>query len=117
VDKESYLLELSRYVRLNPWRLKRFQDPFAYRWSSLGAYVGRVTSPKWFTVMEVLSYFGSKGKSGYKEFISDGMKGSLKTPWEEVRGQVVIGCEKFAEEITKQHFPSRKVRLGERSNL
>src|SRR5262245_18130318 len=37
VDKDSYLLELSRYVHLNPWRLKRSQDPFTYQWGSCWA--------------------------------------------------------------------------------
>lgn len=62
VDKKTYLLELSRYVHLNPWRSNKSQDPFAYGWSSLGAYVGAVTAPRWLTVSEVLSNFGTKGK-------------------------------------------------------
>src|SRR5918996_4904587 len=35
VEKDSYLLELSRYIHLNPWRVKRSADPFSFRWSSL----------------------------------------------------------------------------------
>src|SRR4026208_485607 len=40
VEKESYLLELSRYIHLNPWRVKESNDPVKYPWSSLGSYVG-----------------------------------------------------------------------------
>src|SRR5256885_15355225 len=40
VEKDAYLLELSRYIHLNPWRGKRSYDSFKYRWSSLKAYVG-----------------------------------------------------------------------------
>jgi REP element-mobilizing transposase RayT len=116
VDKESYLLELSRYVNLNPWRLKRSQDPFAYRWSSLAAYTGRRTVPKWLTVTEVLSHFGPKEKTGYKEFIIDGMKFGFDRPWEKMKGQVVIGSEKFVEEIAKEHLPLHE-QLGERSGI
>ena len=117
VDKESYLLELSRYVHLNPWRLTKSQDPFAYRWSSLGFYVGRATAPKWLTVRDVLSNFGSKGKTGYKEFIVEGMNTGVKTPWEDVRGQAVIGSEEFVVEIAKGHLFGRSAKLEERSKV
>jgi len=117
VEKESYLLELSRYVHLNPWRLKKFEDPFKYRWSSLGSYVGATACPHWLTEKEVLSYFYSKGKRGYRAFIAEGMKSGIKTPWDEVKGQAVISSEEFVEEIAKGHLPGRNEKLGERSSL
>ena len=117
VDRESYLLELSRYVHLNTWRVKKSQDPFAYRWSSLAAYAGRVTPPNWLTVTEVLSYFGSKGKRGYKEFVVDGMKNGFKTPWQEVRGQAVIGSEDFVEDLAGTHLRDRREQRGEASRV
>src|SRR5918995_620648 len=69
VEKESYLLELSRYIHLNPWRVKGSMDPMKYPWSSLGSYVGARAVPSWLTVKDVLSPFGSKGKRGYREFV------------------------------------------------
>ena len=117
VDKDSYLLELSRYIHLNPWRLKKSEDPFKYRWSSLNAYVGPVAVPRWLTAEEVLSEFGSRGKRGYREFIVDGMKSGIKTPWEEVRGQVVIGSEKFVEKVADRHLGDRREKRGEESRV
>ena len=117
VDKESYLLELSRYVHLNPWRLKKSQDPFAYRWSSLAAYVSRVAAPKWLTTTEVLSYFGSKGKRGYKEFVADRMQTGVKTPWDEVKGQALIGSDEFVEEVAENHLRGGSEKRGEESGL
>jgi len=36
IDKDSYLIELSRYIHLNPWRVRGgSRDPLRYRWSSL----------------------------------------------------------------------------------
>src|SRR5438093_5381003 len=61
VEKDAYLLELSRYIHLNPWRVKRSYDPFKYRWSSLQAYVGAAVAPGWLTVKEVLAELGSGG--------------------------------------------------------
>jgi REP element-mobilizing transposase RayT len=117
VDKESYFLELSRYVHLNPWRLSKSQDPFGYRWSSLGAYVGRMRSPAWLTVSGVLSYFGSKGTRGYRKFITDGMNQGIKTPWDEVKGQAVIGSEDFVEEVATKRLTGRQQGRGEISGL
>jgi REP-associated tyrosine transposase len=117
VDKDSYLLELSRYIHLNPWRLKKSEDPFKYRWSSLNAYVGAVAIPRWLTGAEVLSEFGSRGKRGYREFIVDGMTTGIKTPWEEVRGQVVMGSEQFVEKVADRHVRDRGAKWGEESRV
>jgi hypothetical protein len=73
--------------------------------------------PKWLTTTEVLGYFGSKGERGYKEFVVDGMKSGFKTPWEEVRGQVVIGSEGFVEEVAEKHLRGRRERSGEQSRV
>lgn len=113
VDRESYLLELSRYIHLNPWRIKRSEDPFAYRWSSLRAYVGTAAIPSWLTVKEVLSYFGSKDKKGYRGFVLEGIKGGVKTPWDEVRGQAVIGSERFVEDTVERYLRGRGDKKGE----
>jgi hypothetical protein len=99
VEKESYLLELSRYIHLNPWRVKGSMDPIKYPWSSLGSYVGARAVPSWLTVKDVLSHFRSKGKRGYREFVAAGIKGGIRTPWDDVRGQAVMGSEEFIEEI------------------
>jgi REP element-mobilizing transposase RayT len=117
VDKESYLLELSRYVHLNPWRLRKSEDPWRYPWSSLGAYVGRVRSPQWLTVTEVLSYFGRQGRRGYKEFIAEGMEQGIKTPWGNVKGQAVIGSDGFLDEVASRQLAGRRQERGEHSGL
>lgn len=108
VDRDSYLLELSRYIHLNPWRMRRSRDPFTYRWSSLRAYVGRAAIAPWLTVKEVLSYFGSKNKKGYNGFILEGIKRGVRTPWEEVRGQAVIGSEGFVERVVDRYLRGRE---------
>ena len=60
VEKDAYLLELSRYIHLNPWRVNRGTDPIKYRWSSLGPYLGIRVGPSWLTVREVMKQFGAK---------------------------------------------------------
>src|SRR6266511_4267743 len=74
VDKDSYLLELSRYIHLNPWRVKRSMDTIKYPWCSLRSYFGARAAPAWLIVRDVMSQLGSKGKRGYRQFVVDGIK-------------------------------------------
>jgi len=39
VDKDNYLLELTRYIHLNPVRAKMVQQPEEYKWSSYQGYL------------------------------------------------------------------------------
>src|SRR3989304_423630 len=39
-DRNAYLLELVRYLHLNPGRLRKPEDPWGYQWSSHRAYMG-----------------------------------------------------------------------------
>ena len=45
VDKESYLLQLVRYIHLNPVRAGLIDDVKDYRWCSHGAYLGQFCRP------------------------------------------------------------------------
>ena len=40
IDKDNYLLSLSRYIHLNPVRANIVDSPEQYRWSSYREYVG-----------------------------------------------------------------------------
>jgi putative transposase len=119
VEKESYLLELSRYIHLNPWRVKSSIDPMKYPWSSLGYYLATRAVPPWFTVTEVLSRFGKKGKQGYREFIEEGIRQGIRTPWEDIRGQAVMGSEEFIKEAVSRHCAGRgkKAKIARRREL
>src|SRR5450759_3527274 len=44
VERDSYLLELARYIVLNPVRAKVVKNPDRYPWSSYPATVGAVVS-------------------------------------------------------------------------
>jgi putative transposase len=56
IDADSYLLELTRYIHLNPVRAGIVADPADYRWSGHRAYLGLASSP-WLTTGFGLSLF------------------------------------------------------------
>jgi len=96
VDKENYLLELCRYVVLNPVRAGIVKFPGKYKWSSYRATAGTGESPSFLTTDWILSRFGhrrSQAENGYRSFVHDGVKKS--SPWENLRGQVLLGDDKF----------------------
>jgi len=75
LDADSYLLELVRYIHLNPVRAGICASPEKYTWSGHHAYLGKEELP-WLTVDLVLSFFSSditKAREGYATFVSDGI--------------------------------------------
>jgi putative transposase len=89
LDADAYLLELVRYVHLNPVRAGIVRAPEDYPWSGHRAYLGREFLP-WLTTEFVLGVLGRTSKSGreaYRDFIADGMD-------EQKRGEFYSGsCE------------------------
>jgi hypothetical protein len=101
VDRESYLLELCRYVVLNPVRAKTTRKPDSYPWSSYQATAGLVPTPAFLTEDWLLSQFGRQRAAAqrkYRAFVAEGI--GQHSPWEQVRGQVLLGSERFIERLT-----------------
>jgi putative transposase len=68
-QKESYLLELVRYVHLNPVRAHLVEAPQQWRWSSLNDYV-HPSQHCWLHTEEVLSLFGNRPRNKLLSFLS-----------------------------------------------
>lgn len=106
VDKESYLLELVRYIHLNPVRAQIVENPIDYLWSSNCVYLD--SSHEFNRIVEtsfVLANFSTnpqKQGKAYKEFILAG----IDKEWNEVFpapawGQI-IGREKFIHSVERK---------------
>lgn len=96
VDKNSYLLELTRYVVLNPVRAGIIKYPEQYAWSSYQAMMGKVPVPGWLATEGILALFGKRraeARRRYAGFVAEGIdKASI---WTELRQQIYLGNEKF----------------------
>ncbi len=74
VDVDAYLLELARYVHLNPVRAGMVTEPEDYPWSGHRAYLGLEAIP-WLTtewVLGELSVRLSAARRAYRGFVSEG---------------------------------------------
>ena len=100
VDRDSYLLELCRYVVLNPVRAKITRKADTYRWSSYRATAGLDPAPEFLTTEWIWSQFGKQRAAAqrrYKTFVADRTR--LSSPWERLQGQVLLGDERFVDDL------------------
>lgn len=96
VEKDAYLLELCRYVVLNPVRAKLVKHPKQWIWSSYRATVGQVTVPEYLTVDWILENFARRARVAqqrYQAFVLEGI--GAESPWDELQGQMYLGSEVF----------------------
>lgn len=71
VQDDPYLLELFRYVALNPVRAGLCSDPRRWRWSSFAATAGLAPVPPFLTTAWAHALFGSPQE--YERFVRAGM--------------------------------------------
>ncbi len=102
VEKDAYLLELCRYIVLNPVRAQVVRKVQDWRWSSYRATAGRVIGPRWLDVAGVHRLFHrttAEAQQRYHQFVREGM--DAPSPWAQVRGQVFLGRESFLKQMAK----------------
>ncbi|VEH85464.1 Transposase and inactivated derivatives (plasmid) [Legionella adelaidensis] len=95
VEKDAYLLELARYIILNPVRAFLVESASEWRWSSYLAQIGAAQAPSWLKTDFILSLFGNDEKSTihYMNFVADGI--SSVFPWESLKNQIYLGSDSF----------------------
>ena len=96
VQKEGYLLELTRYLVLNPVRAGMVRQPEDWTWSSYKAMIGVEEEKRWLDVDWTLSQFGQNRTQSipiYRQYVMDG-KG-LADPKKQVKHQMFLGNDEF----------------------
>lgn len=99
VDKENYLLELCRYIVLNPVRIQLVDLPEHWPWGSYRSTSGLTGAPDFLTVDWILGMFGNNrrlAQQKYQQFVREGM--DSKSPFEALKGQVLLGNTDFVEQ-------------------
>jgi len=102
VDKESYLLELARYVVLNPLRAKGMVHNIEdWPWSNYLSMIGKVNTFDWLTTDWVLSQFGGsrvQAMRRYQQFVLEGVGQNIEI-WSKLKGQIYLGDEDFVSDM------------------
>jgi REP element-mobilizing transposase RayT len=102
VDSEAYLLELSRYIVLNPVRARMVEHVGAWPWSSYRATAGLERPPTWLDPDAILDRFDPWDREQamrlYREFVAAGV-GLSRSPWEDLRVGAYLGSAAFLARI------------------
>ena len=101
IQKDSHLLEVCRYVVLNPVRSCLVEGPGQWRWSSYGATAGQEKPPACLTTSWVLRQFSSKKRKAeteYCRFVGLGI--GKESVWARVKGQTILGEDDFVDSFT-----------------
>jgi len=89
-----------------------------YRWSSYRAYVGLGKRPAWLDCEAILELGGGqKGERGrnYREYVEAAVReGREKSPWEQLKDQVVLGGEEFLENLRRHVVGNAREQRGVR---
>lgn len=104
VDKNKYLLELARYVVLNPVRAAMVKSPGQWPWSSYRTTLGKTSAPAWLNTDHLLSQFSarkSEARARYVRFVAEGK--DQPTIWQHLRGQIYLGDEAFVKKLHQRH--------------
>jgi len=100
VDKDSYGLELCRYIVLNPVRARMVKRAQNWAWSSYCATAGRVAAPAWLDADWVLGQFGGRtAEVAYTRFVAQGL--GQASPWDDLKGQIWLGGATFLKRMQR----------------
>ena len=103
VERDSYLMELARYVVLNPLRARMVRKLENWPWSSYLATCGQAPSPAWLQTDWILGQFAQNRSSAiakYVTFVHEGAR--LPSVWDNLQGQVYLGSSAFIEKMHAQ---------------
>ncbi len=110
-DHDRYLLELVRYIHLNPVRAKMVKRPGEWQWSGHGEYLGKdkrgLIEPG--PVMEEL-----RTAARYEAFIREGVKEPYRAEWHPGEHAPFLGSERFVRKLVQEKTAppaSRRVSL------
>ncbi len=100
VDRDAYLLELSRYLHLNPVRAKIVERPEDFRQSSYRSYVKTQKEAIVTTdlILGMVSEDGKTARTAYREYVEKGAAEEGRNPLEDVYGGVILGSRGFIKQ-------------------
>lgn len=104
VDTDTYLLELSRYIHLNPLRAGMVQKPEDYQYSSYRAYIKKrkdnLLSRE--LIYGLVSRRNSDSSKQYQIFVESVIGKELDNPMEKVYGGMLLGGTRFIKGILRR---------------
>jgi len=108
VDRDVYLLQLTRYIHRNPIEMKRptVSQLSEYHWSSYPAYIGKAKPQKWLEREMTYHMLDSKQRyKGYATYISQGVDEETAQLYNKGNQAAVIGDKNFKSWVYEELLP------------
>ncbi len=99
VDKEEYLVELSRYIVSNPVRAGMVEEPGLWRWSSYRATAGYENPPCFLDTGLILSLFSLDRQSAQRSYRMFVTSCPVNGPLQPLSKDTVLGDDPFRKRI------------------
>ncbi len=105
VDRDAYLLELARYVALNPVRAGLVARAEDWPWSGHRALAGLAATPDWLETDWLGAQLAGQGedpRAAWRRFVAEGEPaagGGVRRIWDDLRQQLFLGGEAFVEDM------------------
>lgn len=110
VQKHVHLLELCRYIVLNPVRAQMVQQAGNWPWSNYRATAGELCAPEWLATDWTLSGLGDGqrpnknstqlARQAYRQFVATGR--GQPSPWAALKNQIFLGDDRFVARMHAQ---------------
>lgn len=114
VEKDSYLLELSRYIHLNPIRARLAERPRDYPFSSYRAYVD--PGEEMFVSRDLILSMAN-GPENYRRFVESALSEELPNPSKDVYGGMILGSTSFIKETIARLKAADRPEVSHRRHL
>jgi putative transposase len=100
IDRDNYLVELSRYIHLNPVRAEIVEKPEDYYYSSYRNYIHKELKDIVYCdlILEMISRNKGMAIKRYKDFVEGVIGIKLKNPLQKVYGGMILGGKRFIKE-------------------
>lgn len=99
IEADSYLLQVSRYIHLNPVEAKICQHPHDYAWSSYRSYVSTRQSISWLETSMVLEQIGGiNPPENYAKFVLNGNDKVVSDFYHQQQLPSVLGSKNFIDD-------------------
>ncbi|MGH8559452.1 MAG: hypothetical protein ACRESZ_18785 [Methylococcales bacterium] len=98
IEPDAYLLNMSRYIHLNPVGAGLVEQASDYPWSSYSAYAGNGSAPEWLHSRFILSMIGqSRQRQRYRSFVEAGMDEETAAFFGKRKRSPILGSDVFRE--------------------
>lgn len=98
VNQESHILQVSRYIHLNPVEAKICKQPNDYKWSSYPYFITKQTPPDWLYVQYILELIKLSNENlDYEKYIQKGNDEEIKEFYNQKQLAAILGNEEFVE--------------------